>query len=109
MVALRYNDWKCVFLEQRSHQLQVWAEPFVKLRLPKLFNLRRDPFERADQDSNTYWDWMLSKAYVIAAAQMVVAAHVESMKEFPPRQAPGSFNLDEILQTMDNAVGAGAH
>ena len=67
LVAIRFGDWKAVFLEQRAHQMLVWAEPFVELRLPKLFNLRRDPFERADQDSNTYYDWLLSKSYMIAA------------------------------------------
>ncbi len=109
LMAIRFWDWKAVFLEQRANQLQVWLEPFVKLRAPKLFNLRRDPFERADVDSNTYYDWMLSKAYLIAAAQMILAAHIESMKEFPPRQAPGSFNLDDVMKTMDDAVSSGAH
>jgi arylsulfatase len=109
LVAIRFGDWKSVFMEQRAHQMQVWMEPFVELRIPKLFNLRRDPFERADIDSNTYFDWFLSKAYMVAAAQIVVAAHIESMKEFPPRQAPGSFNLDSILKTMDNVMGGGAH
>ncbi len=109
LVAIRFGDWKSVFLEQRAHQMQVWAEPFVKLRLPKLFNLRRDPFERADIDSNTYYDWLLSKAFMVAGAQMVLKAHVASMVEFPPRQAPGSFNVDAILKTIEDSLGAGAH
>jgi arylsulfatase A-like enzyme len=109
LIALRFGDWKAVFMEQRAHQLQVWLDPFVKLRAPKLFNLRRDPFERADQDSNTYWDWMLSKVYLLSEAQMVVGSFLESMKEFPPRQRPAAFNLDEVMATMDNTLGAGPH
>lgn len=109
LVAIRFGDWKAVFMEQRANALQVWLEPFVKLRAPKLFNLRRDPFERADQDSNSYYDWLLSKVYLIAQAQMVMAEHIESMKAFPPRQSPASFNLDDVMKTMDDTLGAGAH
>jgi arylsulfatase len=92
LVALRYDNWKMVFAEQRCEgRLQIWAEPFVKLRIPKLFNLRTDPFERADHTSNTYWDWYLSKAYLILAAQDGVAKFLATFKDFPPRQKPASF------------------
>ena len=100
LVALRYQDWKIVFMEQRAKTLQCWAEPFVMLRVPKIFNLRRDPFERADENSNTYWDWVLDHAFMLIPAQALVASKLESFKEFPPRQKPASFNLDQVLARM---------
>ena len=109
IMALRIGDWKMVFLEQRAKQLQCWAEPFVPLRIPKMFNLRRDPFERADENSNTYYDWMISHAYMIYLAQAVVAAEVEDFKKFPPRQKPASFNLDALMQSLESAGGGGSH
>ena len=107
--ALRYNDWKLVFLEQRARQLDVWVEPFVHLRIPKMFNLRRDPFERADRDSNTYWDWVIDHEFLIIAAQGLVAQQIQSFKEFPPRQKPSTFNLDAVLAKMKTASGGAAH
>jgi arylsulfatase len=96
-----------VFLEQRGHGLDVWQEPFVELRLPKLFNLRTDPFERADTTSNTYWDWYLSKAYMILAAQAIVAEFLATFQDFPPRQKAASFTIDQALERMaDAASGA---
>jgi arylsulfatase A-like enzyme len=73
ILAIRMGDWKMTLAEQRAHQCMVWAEPFVKLRLPKIFNLRRDPFERADQDSNTYWDWVFNHVFLLYEMQAVVA------------------------------------
>ena len=73
LVALRFGDWKLVFMEQRAKTLALWAEPFVELRVPKIFNLRRDPFERADENSNTYWDWMIDHAFLLVPAQAYVA------------------------------------
>ena len=106
LVALRYGNWKMVFMEQRCKgTLQVWAEPFTALRVPKLFNLRTDPFERADVTSNTYWDWYLSKAYMVLAAQSLVSQFLETFQEFPPRQKAASFTIDQILEKMTNAVG----
>ena len=105
LIALRYNDWKLVFMEQRAHTLQLWAEPFVTLRVPKIFNLRRDPFERADQNSNSYWDWVLDHAFVIVPAQAIVKKHILTLKEFPQRQKPSSFNLDRVLEQMQNLGG----
>ena len=109
LVALRYEDWKLVFMEQRAKQLDCWVEPFVQLRVPKIFNLRRDPFERADENSNTYWDWMLNHAFMLIPAQALVARQIQSFKEFPPRQKPASFNLDRVMEQLQNASGAGAH
>ena len=109
VVAIRINDWKIVFMEQRAKGMMVWAEPFVSLRLPKLFNLRRDPFERADENSNTYWDWVLDHVPAIYAAQALTAEQIQSFKEFPPRQKPASFNLDSVLEKMQNATDGGLH
>jgi arylsulfatase len=109
IMALRMGDWKVVLLEQRAKQLMCWLEPLVKLRAPKLFNLRRDPFERADHSSNTYWDWYLSHAYMIYAMQAEVAEQIEAYKQFPPRQKPASFNLDAVLRTISEAGGSANH
>jgi arylsulfatase len=76
-------------------------EPFVKLRVPKLFNLRRDPFERADENSNTYYDWMISNAFAIYLMQGVVASQMEGFVKFPPRQKPASFNLDAVMRDLE--------
>ena len=109
LVALRYDNWKMVFMEQRCPgTLQVWAEPFTALRVPKLFNLRTDPFERADTTSNTYWDWYLSKAYLVLAAQDLVAQFLETFKGFPPRQKAASFTIDQVMEKMARSLsGAG--
>ena len=109
LVALRFGDWKFVFLEQRAKTMACWAEPFVELRVPKIFNLRRDPFERADENSNTYWDWVLNHAFLLVPAQAYVAEHIQSLREFPPRQKPASFNMDRVLETLQNSAGGGAH
>lgn len=100
LLAVRWNDWKVVFMEQRAKRLQVWAEPFVALRIPKIFNLRRDPFERADEDSNTYWDWMIDHAFILVPIQAYVRGMMESFKAFPPRQKPASFNLDRVMEEL---------
>ncbi|HEY3207892.1 MAG TPA: hypothetical protein VGJ58_13150, partial [Gaiellaceae bacterium] len=84
--------------------LDVWAEPFVPLRIPKLYNLRTDPFERADTTSNTYWDWYISKAYMILAAQALVADFLATFEEFPPRQKAASFTIDQAPEKMEAAT-----
>jgi arylsulfatase len=109
LTALRYNDWKLVFMEQRAKGMMVWAEPFVELRLPKLFNLRRDPFERADESSNTYWDWYFDHVPAIYVGQALTAQQIQSFVEFPPRQKPASFNLDSVLAKMQEAADGGLH
>jgi arylsulfatase len=105
LVAIRFQNWKCVFMEQRCEgTLRVWAEPFTPLRVPKLYNLRTDPFERADTTSNTYWDWVISKGYIIMAAQAIVQPFLETFKEFPPRQKAASFTIDQALRKMESAT-----
>jgi arylsulfatase len=106
LVALRYENWKAVFCEQRAQgTLRVWAEPFTCLRLPKMFNLRLDPYERADITSNTYYDWAIQRAFLIVPAQALVAEFVESFRAFPPRQKPSSFSVEEVLAAMTRAHG----
>ena len=108
LVAIRFKNWKAVFMEQRCQgTLLIWGEPFTVLRVPKLYNLRTDPYERADITSNTYWDWYVSKGYMMMAAQAVVAPFLETFKEFPPRQKAASFTIDQALEKMAMAAGAG--
>jgi arylsulfatase A-like enzyme len=105
LVAIRYDNWKIVFLEQRARgTLQVWAEPFTELRVPKIFNLRTDPFERADFVSNTYFDWMLDRAWILVPAQAFVAEMIQTLAEFPPRQEPAAFNLDNVLEKLQAGI-----
>lgn len=107
LMAVRFDNWKMVFLEQRcAGTLQVWAEPFTVLRIPKLYNLRTDPFERADTTSNTYWDWYLSKAFVIMAAQNIVAEFIQTFEEFPPRQRAATFTIDQAMEKLQAAYSA---
>ena len=106
VTALRYDNWKIVFMEQRAPgTLRIWAEPFTNLRLPKLFNLRMDPYERADITSNTYYDWFMRRAYVLQASQAYVGQFLESFKEFPQRQKAATFNLDEVMEQMKKPGG----
>jgi arylsulfatase len=107
IVAIRYGDWKAVFYEQRAKTMQLWAEPFVPLRLPKIFNLRRDPFERADENSNGYWNWVLEHIFVIYPMQALAAEQLQSFREFPPRQKPSAFNLDSVLEKMEDSTSGG--
>jgi arylsulfatase len=106
VTALRFDNWKLVFMEQRvPGTLRLWAEPFVTLRLPKFFNLRTDPYERADITSNTYYEWMLRHGYLMMAGQAYVAQFISTFKEYPQRQKAASFNLDEIMQKMQEGHG----
>jgi arylsulfatase A-like enzyme len=105
LVALRYDNWKVVFAEQRMQgTVAIWAEPFTFLRVPKIFNLRTDPFERADITSNTYWDWMIDHAYITYAAQFLIRQFLDTFQEFPPRMKPASFGIDQILAKMEQAL-----
>lgn len=105
VVAARYQDWKIVFLENRGQAFGVWREPFVELRVPLIFNLRRDPFEKAQHNANIYDDWLLDRAFVIAPIQGLAAKFLMSMQEFPPSQTPGSFNLSKIHEQLSKPVG----
>ena len=108
LVALRYDNWKVVFMEQRVQgTLRIWAEPFTPLRLPKLFNLRTDPFERADITSNTYYDWLLDHAFILFAAQGIVTEFIETFKEFPPAQKAATFTIDQALESMTRLASGG--
>jgi arylsulfatase A-like enzyme len=110
LVALRFDNWKAVFMEQRVQgTLRIWAEPFVPLRVPKLFNLRTDPYERADITSNTYYDWLIENAYLVFSASIVVTQFLETFKEFPPRQKAASFTIDQAMERMQDAAGGAGH
>ena len=101
VLALRFDNWKVVFMEQRVQgTLRVWADPFVPLRVPKLFNLRTDPYERADVTSNTYYEWILDNDYLIFAAQVVMSQFLATFREFPPRQRAASFSIDQAVEKL---------
>jgi arylsulfatase len=105
LTALRYDNWKVVFMEQRAPgTLNVWLEPYTVLRAPKLFNLRTDPYERADITSNTYFDWVFDHVWLFIPAQSYVASMISSLAEFPARQAPASFNLDQVMEKLQAGV-----
>jgi len=102
LTALRYDDWKLIFMEQQiDGTLRVWAEPFVPLRVPLIFNLKRDPYERAQITSNTYYDWMIDRAYLLVPAQTYVGSFLMTFKEFPPRQKAASFSLDQVMEKLE--------
>jgi arylsulfatase len=105
IVAMRYDAWKAVFLENRGQAFGVWREPFTELRVPLLFNLRRDPFERAQHNSNTYNDWFLDRAFVLVPMQQMAGQFLMTMKDYPPSQTPGSFNLEKIQKQIEGATG----
>ena len=104
LVALRFENWKIVFEEQRAQgTLRIWAEPFTKLRVPKMFDLRSDPYERADITSNTYYDWFMANAAPFLAAQTVVGPFLATFKDYPPSQRPSSFSIDQIVEKMQRS------
>ena len=109
LTGLRYDNWKLVFMEQRATgTLRIWAEPFVPLRVPKLYNLRTDPYERADITSNTYYDWFLDHVYLLMPAQSAVGEFLQTFKEFPPRQKAASFSIDQVMEKLtEPAHGVG--
>jgi arylsulfatase A-like enzyme len=99
--ALRYRDWKMVFMEQKTvGTFRVWMDPFVPLRVPLIFNLRRDPYERAEITSNTYYDWLLDRAYLLVPAQAFVGEFLKTFIEYPPRQKAASFSLDQVMEKL---------
>jgi len=108
LVAVRADNWKIVFMEQRSQgTMKIWMEEFTPLRIPKLFNMRTDPYERADMTSNTYFDWMLDNGYIALAATDILTPFLESFKEYPPRQKAASFTIDQALEKMASSFGQG--
>jgi len=107
LTALRFKDWKLIFAEQRTEgTLALWADPFVLLRLPLLFNLRRDPYERANITSNTYYDWYMDHVFLLVPAQAYVGKFLATLKEFPPRQKAASFSIDQVMEQLQEAPGS---
>jgi arylsulfatase A-like enzyme len=101
LLGLRYDNWKIVFAQQRVQgTMQIWSEPFVKTRIPYIYNLRTDPYEHASVTSNTYWDWLLDHAFLLVPAQAYVGQFLATFKEYPPRQKAASFSIDEVLQSL---------
>jgi arylsulfatase len=106
LTGLRYDNWKFVFAEQRAAgTCQIWAEPFVQLRVPKIFNLLTDPYERADITSNTYWDWMFDHIFLLVPAQTFVAQFLQTFQDYPPRQKAASFSMQQVLDKMEATLG----
>jgi arylsulfatase A-like enzyme len=104
--GLRYDQYKAVFMEQKAHGLEVWMQPLVTLRAPKLFNLRSDPFERSEQEAGDYVRWFVEHAFVLVPAQAIVGEHLATFQEFPPRQKPGSFSIDQAMEKLMNPKGS---
>jgi arylsulfatase len=99
LMALRVGDWKAQFLEQRGHGVGVWQEPLFALRVPKILNLRSDPFERASEDASMFYDkWMIDRAFLLVPAQGIVGEFLNTFEEFPPRQKLASFSIDQALE-----------
>jgi arylsulfatase len=107
VVAIRVGDWKATYLENRAEQLDVWREPFVHLRLPLLFNLRRDPFEKSQHNSNTYHDWMIDRAFMLVPAQAYVGRFLATFKDYPPRMKAASFSLDKVMEKLQEGATGG--
>lgn len=107
LTALRYDDWKLIFMEQRVEAtLQAWAEPFVPLRVPLIFHLRRDPYERAQKTSNTYYDWLIDRVYLLVPAQRYVGSFLQTFKDYPPRQKAASFSLEQVMKQLEEGAGS---
>ena len=102
VIAVRIGDWKLHLAVQRANTMRQWAEPFVKLRLPYIMSMRRDPFERAEYNSNTYMDWMVDHVPQLYMMQAFVAQQIADFAKFPPRQKPASFNLDAVLAQVSS-------
>jgi arylsulfatase A-like enzyme len=102
--GLRYAKWKAVFMEQTAHGLNVWRQPLVAARAPKIFDLHADPFERADIESGAYERWFIDRAYWLVPAQAVVGQFLATFKDFPPRQKPASFTVDQALAAMQKTT-----
>ncbi len=109
LVGLRFNQWKVVFAEQREHGMNVWQEPFVALRLPKLFNLRSDPFETADHEGMDYNRWRAEHIFLLYGAQAYVGQFLATFKEFPPSQKPGTFSIDQALEKLQQSSAGGGN
>ena len=106
LTALRYDDWKLIFMEQRMEgTLGLWANPFTPLRMPLVFNLKRDPYEVANITSNTYYDWLIDHAYLLVPAQDIVGEFLMTFQEYPPRAKAASFSLDQVMDKLSTPTG----
>ena len=105
LAGLRFDQYKVVFMEQQAHGLEVWMQPLVPLRAPKIFNLRSDPLERAEHEAGGYDRWFVEHAFVLVPAQAIVGQHLATFQEFPPRQKPGSFSVDQAMQKLTEQTG----
>jgi len=104
LTGLRYDNWKMVFMEQRAvGTMRIWSEPFTTLRVPKIFNLRTDPYERADITSNTYYDWFIEHVFLLVPAQDYVGQFLATFRGYPQRQKAPTFNMDEVLAKLKEA------
>jgi arylsulfatase len=107
LTALRYGDWKLIFMEQKTEEtLAIWMEPFVTKRLPLIINLRRDPYERGMRTSNSYFDWLIDRAWVMVPAQSYVGKFLATFKEYPPRMKAASFSLDQVMEKLQESGGS---
>ena len=107
LTALRYGDWKLIFMEQKTEEtFRIWMEPFVPLRIPLIINLRRDPYERGMKTSNTYYAWLLDRAYLLVPAQAYVGNFLQTFKDYPPRMKAASFSLDQVMKTLEDSSGS---
>jgi arylsulfatase A-like enzyme len=107
LTAMRYDNWKFVFLEQRAEgTLNIWAEPYTELRVPRIFNLKTDPYERAIITSNTYYDWFLDHIFLLIPAQMFVLQMAQTLVEFPPSQEPASYTINKVIAKMQAVSGS---
>jgi arylsulfatase len=103
-MALRVGDWKATFMEQRAKGFAVWEEPLVAMRVPDIYNLRSDPFERAKEDAQMFYaKWKADRAFLLVPAQAIVGEFLATFKEFPPRQRPASFSIDQALEKARQA------
>ncbi len=107
VAAIRYDDWKAMFLVNRAARLQIWLEPFIELRAPYLFNLRTDPFEKAMEGSNTYYDWYIDHAYILAAMQGYAFNFLSTFKDYPPSQTAGDWSLSKVEEQIKGMVKPG--
>jgi arylsulfatase len=107
LLALRYDNWKFHFAQQRTPgTLDIWAEPFIATRLPFIYNLRTDPYERASITSNTYWDWLIDHAFLLVPAQAYVSQFLETFKDYPPRQKAASFTVGDALEMLQRPASS---
>jgi arylsulfatase len=106
VMAIRHGDWKLVLEEQRAERMKVWSEPLVNLRLPLMFNLRRDPFERSQHNSNSYYEFVFDHVFLIYGMMAIVQAQIDDYVKYPPRQKPTSYNLDEVMAKLNAGVEA---